>query len=287
MSRKLDNAVRFLDLTINHGNPSAALDTYVAAASTATAARTSQLRHRLTTVYRPLVNRYDRRFMRPIRGFEDGNRVVVHSFQSFGYRDVERIVFDIFDTDGSDRITGHLSVAAPLAPTLTGRSQVDGPWLVEDISATVANKRLIAVYIARISSGDAAGAAALTSPGYADHAPNLRRSGADHYRFGSAAPSLGPPDILGCGNFVAVLSAVAAESRIARSCDLYRVTDGRVTEHWGAAETETSVAWAVGVRPDNRIGPRPRPVVTVSSSWRYAGPDDPPIMVAAADDWAR
>lgn len=253
MGRKLDNAVRFLDVTINDGNPAGALDSYVAAASTGTAARTSQLRHRLSTIYRPLLERYDRRFVRPMRGFEDGSRVVVHSFQSFGYRDVERVVFDIFDTDGSDRIIDHLSVCAPLVATSTGRSQIDGPWLVDDVAATAPNKHLVAHYVKRLAAGDVAGAAALRSPRYTDHTPDAYRS--------TTRASLGPPHIFGCGNFVAAVRTVAAGPAIGRSCDLYRITDGRLTDHWGAVETVASASWTAGGSLDSASPGRNLPVM--------------------------
>jgi predicted SnoaL-like aldol condensation-catalyzing enzyme len=237
MGRKLDNVVRFLDTTINGGRLAEALAMYTAIPSGGDAAvLLRRLRDRLVTGYRPLIDRYDRRFVRPMRGFEDGSRVVVHSFQTFGYRAIERVVFDVFDTDRSDRITGHTSVTTPLVTTTTGLSQIDGPWLLDDLSATEANKRVIRSYLT-VDPDDRWPRATLLSTDYADHTVRLTH---DHDADGRAS-RLGQPDILGCGNFVAALSTSATSTGIALTCDLYRLAAGRIAERWGVVAAEPVV----------------------------------------------
>ncbi len=127
-----------------------------------------------------------------------------------------------------------------------------------------ANKELVAEYVNRASAGDIDGAAALRSSGYADHTPDTQRSGT----------SLGATRIFGCGNFVAVLRTGVAGPDIGRSCDLYRVTNRRVADHWGAVEATASPSWTAGGGVESASPAAHLP------SWRPA-----PAVTDSRDGW--
>src|SRR5206468_3621654 len=101
-------------------------------------------RQGLLDTYEPLVNRHYRRSVQPMRGFEDGSKVFLHTFSSYGWRAVEQVTLDIFDTDEDDHITEHWGVTTPLHMRSTsGCSQIDGPRWVTDSHLTPKNKNLV------------------------------------------------------------------------------------------------------------------------------------------------
>ncbi len=241
MGRGLRTAVEFYIDGVVGGNLRAVAGRCVAKRVRQHTAGVADGRAALVAVFQPLIGRYDRRFVRPVRGFEDRNTVVLQTFQSFGYRDIERVTFDLFDTDDAGRITEHWSVSTPLAGvSASGCSQLDGPALVVDRDATVANKRIVAGYAADVlMAGRGEQAALYISPAMVEH----DQAGADGCRHsllvsGCGSERIGGRRIIrlaGSGNFVVVLSRMPAAMT---ACDLYRLDDGLIVEHWDVTQPD-------------------------------------------------
>jgi predicted SnoaL-like aldol condensation-catalyzing enzyme len=240
---KLHNAVRLYIDGVRDGHLFAALEKYVDAQLIQHSPGITQGRAGLLAFYRPLVARYDRRIIRPLRGFEDSGKVFLHSFRSYGYRNLEQVSIDIFDTNDDHHLVEHWSVTTPLLPaSATGRSQLDGPTYVEDLAATSDNKKLIDAYLTEVLiDGHRANAGRYVCPAYIEHGPaagaELTSHRAGHHRPNRDLPSmtyLNVIQIVGRGNFVAALSAAVVAGERHLVADLYRLQRHLIVEHWNA-----------------------------------------------------
>ncbi|HEY1484783.1 MAG TPA: hypothetical protein VGF84_01690 [Micromonosporaceae bacterium] len=257
MDRKLRTAVDFYIDGVVGGDLAAVAARCIADDLRQHTAGIADGRAAFVAAYQPLIIRHDRRFIRPVRGFVDGNTVVLQTFQSFGYRDIERIVVDLFDLDDAGRIREQWSVTTPLARiSASGCSQLDGPTLVTDEDATTANKRVVARFAADVlMAGHSHDAATYVSPTLVDHhqqrAGTCRHSSpATGYGYG-----YGPGvrrriiRIAASGNFAVVLSRMPDAVTV---CDLYRLDAGMIVEHWDVIQPDPITA--DHRQPSNAVG---------------------------------
>ncbi len=184
--------------------------------------------------------------MTPLRGFEDGTRVFLHSYQSFGRGQVSRVCVDVFDTDDDDQLIRRWTITAPLVSvTRSGRSQIDGPTTVTDLERTGENRELVRRYLAEVLAAGRYDRIEeyLDERSYAEHSPEVPdgTGGLRHHLEQSAAA--GAPIrygetilLLGHGDHVVTLSAVTAGTRQYRAFDIYRLSRGRIAEHWDVAD---------------------------------------------------
>ncbi len=166
--------------------------------------------------------------------------VVVHSV----YEGIARAegksmaAFDLFRfKDG--RIVEHWDVLMPVgAPNVSGHSIVDGPAAVTDLKKTEANRTLVRKMVETVLVGKQFERAGefLDAKRYIQHNQVLgdgleafnaavaesRKSGAD--------TSYKPHRIVAEGNFVFVQSEGASGAW--QVCDLFRLHDGKIVEHW-------------------------------------------------------
>jgi predicted SnoaL-like aldol condensation-catalyzing enzyme len=271
MGHKLDNVIALYVSGVRDGHLFAALDKYVADGFVQHSPGIGLGRPGFLRAYEPLLARHARRAVWPLRGFEDGRKVFLQSFQTFGYRDVERVVFDLFDTDDDDLLTAHWSVTVPLArSSVSGRSQLDGPALVADLRATEVNKRLVGTYLDEVlTAGDRERARSLLcADTFAQHNPLIADGIDGHDRFLTemAVSYVQVEQLVGAGNFVAALSTAHIGGSEHRVFDLFRVEAGRIVEHWDATDLRVSSP-RVPVAP-RRVSARRRRVVRVGDFHR-------------------
>ena len=243
MGHKLDNVISLYVDGVMRGNLRTALDRYVAEDMIQHRPGTTDGRAGLAAAYQPLINRYRRRYVQPLRGFEDGNRVFLQTYQCFGYRDVERVNIDIVETDGTDRLVEQWSVSAPLASvSRSGHSPIDGPAHIDDLAATAANRRTITAYVADVMvAGHTRHVGRYVSATCVDHdpqgvgAPPGCRGGAGDPSGGTSLHT-GLAQLVGRGNFVASVSDVVLDGRPLAVGDLWRLDRGLIVEHWSVME---------------------------------------------------
>jgi predicted SnoaL-like aldol condensation-catalyzing enzyme len=207
---KLYNAVRLYVDGIRDGHLAAALDKYVAEDLVQHTPGVPDGRAGLAAMLRPLVDRHQRRTVVPLRGFEDGSRVFLHTFATYGLRAVERVTIDIFDTDDDDQIIEHWSAHAPLRmSSRCGASPIDGPRMPADLGLTEANKQVVRAYLRHAGE------------------PVIEH-GRDDVRYARL------DQLVGHGSFVATVGAQNLEygASLEYGADLFRVDGGRVVEHW-------------------------------------------------------
>jgi len=236
---KLYNVVRLYKDGVEDGHLEAALDKYVTTDLVQHTPGLAGGRDGLAAALGPLLTRYRDRRVHPLRGFEDGSRVVLHSYQSYGGRQLERVVVDVFDTDDADQLTEHWSAAVPLCPSRSGYSQLDGPTAAGDPARTTAAKRLVRSYVQRclLAGRPELSAGYLHPTDFAQHDPDVPggAAGLRWYLDQPGARRLVRLDqVLGCGDLVATTGRYADPTGRYLGCDLYRVRDGRILDAWSA-----------------------------------------------------
>jgi predicted SnoaL-like aldol condensation-catalyzing enzyme len=219
----------------------AALDKYVAEDMIQRSPGIGPGRRGLAEHLKPVVAGYDRRFIRPMRGFEDGSMVFLHTFHCYGLRQVEQVSIDIFDTDPDDHIIEHWNVTTPLrSGTCSGWSQIDGPACITDPATSPlairrrseASKAVVRAYIedVLIDGNIEHLRSYVVTDGFAQHDPDV----------GAGVPGLEAMDVryvgvdvlIGADDFVATTGRCTAGSRAYAVSDLFRVDRDRIVEHW-------------------------------------------------------
>jgi predicted SnoaL-like aldol condensation-catalyzing enzyme len=78
---------------------------------------------------------------------------------------------------------------------------------------------------------------------FRSHNPRIPGGGASLCRLIEAEQACADPmrylkvhDIVGCANFAAAFSTIEFRGRLYEACDLFRVDDGLISEHWDIAE---------------------------------------------------
>ncbi|MEM9611153.1 MAG: nuclear transport factor 2 family protein [Actinomycetota bacterium] len=183
-----------------------------------------------------------------VRGLEDGRYVFVHAYQNINDGEAQWVTMDFFDTDADDKIIEHWDVIAAYSPsTPSGHTSVDGTAEITDLDRTEANKDLVRAMIADVlmPGGDPTRIDQyISSETYIQHNAEVP-DGIESFR--TLATQANPPLLydeivllVGCGNFVASLSRAYFEGIEYAQADLFRLEDGKIVEHWDAAEPTPS-----------------------------------------------
>jgi len=242
MGPKLYTAVRLYVDGLRDGHWSAALDKYVVDDLVQHTDGLGPGRAGLAEAFAGAVARHERRTVRPLRGFEDGSRVFLHTFHSYGHRAAERVTIDVFDTDTDDHLIEHWSVTADLAGcSRSGYSQIDGPTVARDHGATEENKALVAAYADDVLAGGRADRIRryLSAATFTQHSPEMAGGWQGYARYLDGLEEAGTPlrytrvDLLiGSGDLVALGGRCVVGAREFAVADLFRIEAGRIVEHW-------------------------------------------------------
>lgn len=179
-----------------------------------------------------------------VRVFQDGDFVFAHSeYNFFG----PKIGFDIFRFEAG-KIVEHWDnlQETPARPNPSGRTMIDGPTAATDMDQTAANKKLVAAFVDDILVNGRMDRLAGYFDGdhYHQHNPQV----ADGLSgLGSALQAMAKAGLtmkyhkvhklLGEGNFVLVVSEGEFAGKPSAFYDLFRVTKGKIAEHWDTIET--------------------------------------------------
>ena len=177
------------------------------------------------------------------RLLEDGDFIIMHNTYSnadaFGASEV--VTFDIWRMQNG-QVAEHWDAIAPVVKeTASGRSQFDGPTVVEDKDKTQANKQLVASFMEDVFFGKAPEKISeyISAAQYDQHNP-LVKDGLDGLN--EALAYLASQNnlfeyhkvhrILGEGNFVLTQSEGRWNGKPQAFYDLFRIKDGQIVEHW-------------------------------------------------------
>ena len=180
-----------------------------------------------------------------VRMFQDGDFVFMHNIwknaKPFGAD--EMVAFDIIRVDENGKVAEHWdAMTVLLKETASGRSQTDGPTIVEDLDKTEANKTLAVSLIEDVLMGKNPSKIGdyISSEEYHQHNPQIKdgltgiveavqylTSQNNMFKYTKIHK------VLGEGNFVLTVSEGEWNGGKKHVFyDLFRMKDGKIVEHW-------------------------------------------------------
>jgi len=181
-----------------------------------------------------------------IRAFEDGDKVFLQTVYNFAGAG-EQVAFDIFRFDTDGKIAEHWdNLTAKAAPNPSGHTQTDGTMEITDHDKTEENREIVKDFLYDVLQGNNPA----KTPDYFDGDTYIQHNTgiADGLSgLGAALESLGRQGItmiydkvhqvLAQGNFVLAVSEGTFGGAPTAYYDLWRVENGKITEHWDVMET--------------------------------------------------
>lgn len=181
-----------------------------------------------------------------IRAFEDGDKVFLQTVYNFAGAG-EQVAFDIFRFDETGLIAEHWDNLAALAEANpSGHTQTDGTLEVTDLDKTEENRALVQNFLYDVMQGNNLD----KTPDYFDGDTYLQHNTgiADGVSgLNEALAALAEQGIqmvydevhmvLAQGNFVLAVSEGTFGGEPTSYYDLFRVENGKITEHWDVMET--------------------------------------------------
>ena len=181
-----------------------------------------------------------------IRAYQDGDKVFLQTVYNFAGAG-EQVAFDIFRFDADGRIAEHWdNLAAKADPTPSGHTQIDGCKEMKDLDETEANRELVKSFLVDVMQGQHPE----KTPGYFDGDIYIQHNTgiADGLSgLGSALAALAEQGIqmiyttvhqvLAQGNYVLAVSEGTFGGAPTSYYDLWRVENGKISEHWDVMET--------------------------------------------------
>lgn len=246
MGQRLDNAVGLYLEAIRDGNYAEAIDTYAGDRYTQHSTPVKDGRAGFVEFFADFVERYPERDVQIVRAFEDGRYVFLHVLQILNGGADRYVTADIFDTDDDGKLVEHWDVITEwVDDTASGHTQIDGPTEPTDLDKTDENTALVRSFVTEVLGDgeyDKIGQYVSTetyiqhNPQVADGVEGLRAFVDGLAQQGVAMVYTDIHKVVGCGDFVAVLSQVRLGDDDLAVIDLFRVADGRIVEHWDVME---------------------------------------------------
>ena len=247
-NKKLENAKNLYLEGIRDGNARAAVTKYTGERYTQHSTGVKDGVEGFVEFFEPFLKRNPKRQIEIVRGWQDGQYVFVHVFQSLNDGEAKWVTTDFFDTDTNDKIIEHWDVIAAFTESNpSGRSSIDGATEFTDLDKTEENKILVRNFINDVLSraGDCSKIDTyLSTQKYLEHNKE-RGDGIENFRKwldASETKRIYEEIVLcvGKGNFVATLSKVLeitgeTKHEIAQ-VDILRIDNGKIVEHWDNAE---------------------------------------------------
>lgn len=187
--------------------------------------------------FEPFVARNPKREIKITRIFEDGPWVFCSAYQSLNNGDAQWVTMDMFYTDPDGLILEHWDTIAPYTKdSKSGADMVDGTRNVDTSADGAANKALILEFTKQVlQEGQHDKVAIFMAEGIVQHATPIG-AGLDGFKMWLASDVAGKYEmlfqLLGQGDFVVTYGKRHAGEKEIAVFDLYRVTNGKIVEHW-------------------------------------------------------
>lgn len=154
----------------------------------------------------------------------------------------EMVAFDIIRVDENGKVAEHWdAMTALVKETASGRSQTDGPTMVEDLDKTEANKALAVTLIEDVLMGKNPSKITeyISAEQYDQHNPGIKdglSSIVEAVQYLTAQNNMFKCNkihkVLGEGNFVLTVSEGEWGGKSQVFYDLFRMKGGKIVEHW-------------------------------------------------------
>lgn len=178
-----------------------------------------------------------------VRGFQDGEYVFAHMEYDFSSR---KICFEVFRFENDQAVEHWDNLQPRMGPNSSGRSMVDGPTEVTDLSETEPNRALVRNFVQDVlvyGKLEQLGTYVNESL-YAEHDPNLSddlslfKQGITRNANGSRSIDYQTIHRVLCqGNFAMCVTEGYRDSVHTSFYDLFRVENSKIVEHWDTTET--------------------------------------------------
>lgn len=173
-----------------------------------------------------------------VRAFEDGDFVFAHMEYDFSS---EKVCFEVFRFEGERAVEHWDNIQPRLGPNRSGHSMVDGPVTAGDLHLTGANRAIISqfVTVALIPANLGILHATIDRARFVEHNPGM---GDDLSELSTALQSGAIVyeklhRVLAQGDFVLSVSEGRRDGAHTAFYDLFRLSDGKIVEHWDTTET--------------------------------------------------
>jgi predicted SnoaL-like aldol condensation-catalyzing enzyme len=246
MGARVDNAKSLYLEGIRDGRPAEAISKYAGERYTQHSTVVKDGTEGFVEFFEGWISRNPDRDIQIVRAFEDGRHVFLHVTQSLDGGASRWVTADIFDTDDQARMIEHWDIIGEwVDETASGHSQVDGPTEPTDLDKTAENKTLVAAFVENVLTKGQVDSITdyISTETYIQHNP-LVEDGLDGLgRFLESLAKEGKSMayretylLVGSGDLVAALSRVDLAGVEMAVIDLFRVSGGRIVEHWDVME---------------------------------------------------
>ena len=246
MGQRLDNAKALYLEGIRDGRAAEAITAYTGSRYTQHSTGVKDGREGFLEFFTDFLDRNPVREIEIVRGFEDGQYVFVQAVQSLNDREFRYVTPDIFDTDHDPKMIEHWDVIAEMTDeSVSGHSQIDGPTEPTDLDKTEENKALVRGFLNDVLKNGEFDKSTdyISTETYIQHNPlvadGLEGIGAFMAQLaeqGSSMAYLEVHKVVGSGDTVAALSHVAMGDTELAIMDIFRVSGGKIVEHWDVME---------------------------------------------------
>jgi len=246
MGARLDNARALYMEAIRDGNYVEAIHKYSGERYTQHSTPVKDGREGFIEFFGDFVERNPERDIDIVRGFEDGRYVFLHAVQHLNGGASRWVTADIFDTDDQAKMIEHWDIISEwVDETVSGHTQVDGPTEPTDLDKTEDNKALVAGFVNDVLKKGEFDKLTdyISTETYVQHNPHVGDGLEGLAAFVASLTKDGVSmvyeeirKVVGCGNFVAVLSKMNFAGRDMAVIDLFRVENGLIVEHWDVME---------------------------------------------------
>lgn len=248
MGKKLENAKNLYLEGIRDGNYVEAINAYAGDQYKQHNAKVKDGREGFIEFFENFVKECPVREIEIIRGWEDGNYVFLHAYQSLNNGASKWVTADFFDTDDNDKMIEHWDVISRYneQKTPSGHTTIDGATEVTDLDKTEENKQIVRdlIFHALMKGGDPSLIPEFVAEEYIQHNSEVPDGREPFMRLASMPNRpLNYEEIVLCvgqGNFVATLSKAnwtdEHKNQDYAQADIFRLENGRIVEHWDNIE---------------------------------------------------
>ncbi|MEM7327487.1 MAG: polyketide cyclase [Pseudomonadota bacterium] len=237
MGQGLDNVRKLYLEGIAGGNARDAVYAYTGHRYTQHSTGVGDGREGFLAFFEPFVERNPKREIEIVRSFQDGPWVFCSAYQSLNDGAAKWVTTDLFFTDENGLVLEHWdTIAAYAAETRSGEDMVGGTTAIDGTADTQASKMLVLEFTKQVLQGGRRDQLeTFVAEDLVQHAVDIN-AGRSGYSDWLESEQFGQYEMLfklvGGGDHVMTYGKRHAAGKDIAVFDVYRVSDGKIVEHW-------------------------------------------------------